>query len=140
MSLSPPVVAAAVSGVISLIINITSIIIQYKLNERGRQKANREKWMREVQSLVRQLRRKALELDLSEENIEEIDAILDDLKHEMDKIPQRYKNTDVSSSLSEILVQQSHYTDNVTNMSLPTYRGNLIEKSESFLELVEEDR
>lgn len=113
MELSTPVFAAIVGslvgGVSSLVINIVSVILQYRINNRNRRRIHREQWRRETISLIRELRREALRIDLSVDEPEEhtFDELVNQIEDKTDRIPPQYQGSRLNSALSDIILQNS---------------------------------
>ena len=144
MEISIPILAAIVGslvgGVSSLVINITSIAIQYKINNRNRRRINREQWRRETISLIRELHREALQLDLSVSEPENhtFDELVEQIENKVDRSPPQYQDSRLNSAISDIILKHNGADIDSGRFSLPEYRQDMIDSAETALENFED--
>lgn len=140
MAISTPILAAIigsiVAGVISFVINLISLVGQYKLTQKNRRWMTQFQWKRETISIVRELRREAIRMDLSQYDNETFDQIHSELEEQTHSIPQEYEETEINSALDDITLCHQRFDPSSRDSSLPSHRQSLIEKSERFLEAV----
>lgn len=141
MDISTPVLAAIigsiVAGVISLVVNIISLLGQYKINKINESRVKRLQWEREVVSLVKELRRESMRMNLDGEDDEIVDSLIKDIESKKDQIPPKYNNLDVKNRLEDLSLTQHDFEHD--SLTRPEYRSELIEKTEAALDYFEDN-
>lgn len=143
MAISTPVLAAIigsiVAGAISLIVNLASIGIQYWLNRKNQKQMEREQWRRETISVIKELRREALRMDLSatDSDLGIFDELVKEIEGRKDRTPPFYRNTSINSDLADIILYHREAQGD-SDFSLPNYRQKMIECTEAALDTIEE--
>lgn len=143
MGISTPVLAAIigsiVAGVISFVINITSLFGQYLINKRNRKWMNRFQWNRETISTVRELRRETLRMDLGGEDFDILDNLVGEIESQRHSIPPQYQESAIDSNLDRITLLHHNFDPQSDDSSLPEYRKSMINKTEDLLDSLGEN-
>ena len=131
MDLPTPVLAAVlgaiVSGVISIVVNIISYFIQNKINEENRREIREEQWQRDTLTLVRELNRQALDMDMGSTNHPQISSLIKDIESQIDGAPEETEQEIISGLENILIIKKKFNADETDNIK---YRKDLIEKSE----------
>ena len=107
---------AVVAGVISAIINAYSLRHQFRQNQKHRLWMEKFQWLRETNTIVRQLRREALQMKIDDPDIDVMDELIQDLKLQLDSLPTEYNGTQLDSALNDILIAYHDYDDGKGNI------------------------
>lgn len=141
MGISTPVLAAIigslVAGVISFIVNVISLGGQYVLNKKNRREMKEFQWKRETTSILRELRREALRMDLNNGDAGVVNNLIEEIESQIDLIPSKFKDSDTNSNLDDILLTYHDFDTETNDMTVVDYRSELIEKTEDALESFE---
>ena len=141
MDISTPILAAIVgsivAGVISFCVNIISLAGQYILNEKHHKRTIRFQWRRETISLIKELRREALRMELSQGGIKPLEGIINEIETQHSDIPQEYVGSDVSNRIDSIALVHQEYLRSPTEVSIPEYRRDIIQNAEKALDSFE---
>lgn len=124
------VIGSIVAGVISIIVNLSSLALQFRFTILNNERTRRMQWRTESSTLAKELKREALRMELSEEGIEEIRPTIDDLRKQRAKIPQKHKDSEIESKLDELEWYLNKY-DQEQDMLVSSLRDHLIEVSDN---------
>ncbi|MCF2206355.1 hypothetical protein KI372_04170 [Halobacterium salinarum] len=130
------IVGSVVAGVISGIVNLISTLGQYKLNRRNRRLMNEDQWRRDTISIVKELRREALHMDLGGDDQELIEDLVQEVEGQLDQAPEKFLESPVENKIRGIRLKVRKYGDDEING--PKFRQGLINKSEDVLDAFSE--
>lgn len=135
-SILAAIIGSIVAGVISVIVNILSLLGQHKLNQRNRRLINEDQWRRDTVSIVRELRREAMNMDLDGGDDELIQNLVGDIKSHLDRTPEKFTNSPTEDGLTKLrLANRDFESGNINRIEL---RQEIISKSEEVLDEFEE--
>ena len=140
MDLSTPILAAivgsVVAGVISFVVNLFSLYGQYLIMRKNNKIINVTQWENESFSLIRELQREAMRMEIDDEGVEELRPTIEDIQSQRYKIPDTYRGTNIEKILEEIEWWLQEY-DQESEILVSKLRGEILKSTEDFLEELE---
>ncbi|MDL0121794.1 hypothetical protein [Halobacterium salinarum] len=93
---------------------------------------NEEQWQKETISVIKELRREAIRMDLTGDDDELIQDLVQDIETQLDEVPSKFINSSIERRLLEIRLEKSEFNNG--DLSHPDFRQHLIAKSEEILD------
>ena len=130
-AIAASLIGAVVAGIISGVVNLVSLVIQYRLNRSHKQWVQEFQWRQETSAAARQLRRHTLQLNMSDPDTDVINELIKDLEKQADRIPDTHRGTEISGALDDIRLAHKRYQESDDNTAVVDLRTELIEATET---------
>ncbi len=134
--MEPPILAAIISGTVSVFVNIISLVGQYKLGQRNERLRDEKQWRRDTVSVVKELRREALRMDVDGDDDELVQNLIEEVESHLHRIPDKFTGSSIENKLSELCLVNNNYETG--NLNRVEFRKETMTKSEEVLDEFEE--
>jgi hypothetical protein len=138
-AIAASIIGAVVAGMISGVVNLISLGIQYRLNRNHRQWMERFEWHRETNATVRQLRRHTLQLDMSDPDLNAISELIKELEIQIDHIPDTYSGTALNTALNDIQLVYKNYEDSDDDTAIIDLRTKMLTATETAEAIIDDE-